>query len=166
MDLSWTHAVAALLALVAPPVALLVARRPGAPVASAEARPGEAFALRTTAPGPLRLWLRYDLAYGPDEDAWGLDGRVEVRVGGALAWVDAVRLREGAEATSRPRRFGEEGSWYGVSSWSGPTSTGTTAATVFLGAVEAREGASVEVTGALTPAAGSTARALTVYLSR
>lgn len=154
---------AALLALV--PVALIFLRRPRAPVAQLEIRAGEPFTLRASAAGRLRLWLRYDVAYGPTEDVWALDGELAVTVGAAPAWRDAVHVRFNDDATAQPKRFGESGSFYGLSSWKGAEDRGTAAATVFLGAVEVPAGASVEVTGALHAAAGTEARALVLYLS-
>ncbi len=167
MEPSWAYLAAGLAAVLAAPVALIVMRRPKSPLARVEARPGEAFSLRATVSGAARLWLRYDLAYGPVEDAWRVDGEVRVSVDGAPAWRDAVRLRFNEEATSRPRRFAEGGSFYGLSAWSGPTDSGSAAATVFLGAITApAAGAEVVVAGSLTPAEGTRATALTLFISR
>jgi hypothetical protein len=167
MDPSWAHAAVGLAAVLAAPVALIVMRAPRSPLARVEARPGEAFSLRATVSGGVRLWLRYDLAYGPVEDAWRVDGEVRVSVDGAPAWREAVRLQAHEEATARPRRFAEVGSFYGLSSWSGPTDSGSAAATVFLGAITAPgAGAEVVVAGSLTPAEGTRATALTLFLSR
>jgi len=154
---------AALLALV--PVALIYLRRPRAAVAQVELREGEAFTLRATAAGRLRLWLRYDVAYGPTEDVWALDGEVAVTVGAAPAWRDAVRVRFNDDPTTQPKRFGESGSFYGLSTWKGSEQRGTASATVFLGAVDVLDGRAVEVTGALGAAAGTEPRALVLYLS-
>lgn len=167
MEPSWAHVAAGLAAILSVPVALIVMRRPKTPLARVEARPGEPFSLRATVSGAARLWLRYDLAYGPVEDAWRVDGDVSVSVNGAPAWRDSVSLRFNEEATSRPHRFGEGGSFYGLSSWNGPTDRGNVAATVFLGAIEApASGAEVAVTGALTPAAGTQATSLVLFISR
>lgn len=167
MEPSWAHVAAGLAAILSVPVALIVMRRPKAPLARVEARAGEPFSLRATVSGAVRLWLRYDLAYGPVEDAWKVDGDVQVTVDGAPAWRDAVRLRFNDEATARPHRFGEGGSFYGLSAWNGPTDRGTVAATVFLGAIEApASGGEVVVTGTLTPEAGTQATSLVLFISR
>ncbi len=167
MDITWTHLAIALSAVIAVPVAMIVWRRPKAPLASLDARSGEPFSLRATLSGTTRLWIRYDLAYGPDEDAWRVDGEVRVTVNGAPAWSDKVTLRFNDDATSRPKRFGEGGTFYGVSSWRGSEDHGTALATAFLGAIEApASGAEVVITGTLTAAEGTRASALSLFISR
>ena len=167
MEPSWAHVAAGLAAILSVPIAQIVMRRPKTPLARIEVRPGEPFSLRATVSGTVRLWLRYDLAYGPVEDAWVVEGDVSVAMNGAPVWRDSVSLRFNEEATSQPRRFGEGGSFYGLSSWSGPTDRGNVAATVFLGAIEApATGAEVTITGTLTPAPGTQATSLVLFISR
>ena len=167
MEPSWAHVAAALTAIVSVPVARIVLRRPKTPLARVAVRPGEPFSLRAAVAGTARLWLRYDLAYGPVEDAWRVDGDVRVTLNGAPAWSDSVSLRFNEEATARPRRFGEGGSFYGLSTWHGPTDRGSVAATVFLGAIEASaSGAEVAIAGTLTPATGTQATSLVLFISR
>ena len=167
MDVTWTHLGVALAAALSVPFAMILWRRPKAAIASVEVRSGAPFTLRATLTGATRLWIRYDLAYGPVEDAWRVDGEVRVTVHGAPAWSAPVTLRFNEEATSQPRRFGEGGTFYGVSSWHGAEDRGTALATAFLGAIDApSSGAEVVVSGTLTAADGTRPISLTLFVSR
>jgi len=116
-------------------VLLFLFQKPRKPLFSLEVIHLQKMFLRFSFHKPLRIWLKYQLEYSENEDSWEIHGNMVIRKNGEVDWADKVILRFNSDPNNQKRSLLEKGSFYGLSSWQGSTSSGKVRDTVMLGRV-------------------------------